>query len=87
MEADYGFLDGFLGGANGAEAEWVDASVDLLDELQSFEVEYEDLVLEHDHQDLLPQLYVLDVAVRTERNLSSVLLLVVVPNHYLILLF
>eukprot|EP00355_Strombidium_rassoulzadegani_P000586 CAMPEP_0168612802 /NCGR_PEP_ID=MMETSP0449_2-20121227/3110_1 /TAXON_ID=1082188 /ORGANISM="Strombidium rassoulzadegani, Strain ras09" /LENGTH=365 /DNA_ID=CAMNT_0008653389 /DNA_START=169 /DNA_END=1265 /DNA_ORIENTATION=- len=78
--------NGLLGLRYGAEAEGVGVSVDLLDELERDEVEDEGLLLEDDDHHVLAQLDVHDELVGVEGDLRPVLLLVVVPDHHLVLL-
>lgn len=86
MQTHDRLLSRLLGRAERAESEHVQAGLHLLDELERFEVEDKDLVLEHDHEHVLAQADVSDLASRIEGDLRAVLLLVVVPNDHLVLL-
>ena len=85
METDNGFLHRLLGRGDAAQTQRVGARLQLLDELERLEVEDEDLVLEDDDEHVLAEADVLDFLVVVERDFGAVLLLVVVPNHHLVL--
>jgi hypothetical protein len=85
-QASNSFLYGLVSRAQPTQPQWVRVGIDLLHQLECFEVEHKDLVIKHYHQHLLPQLDVLDVTIIIECDLRPILLLMIVPDHYLILL-